>query len=199
MITPGESLGATQMNGGKTRETWREWQAPDIIEPPLVTRAELLNTLDRLGLNDINERALRFWETKGVLPAPVRRRFNGATRALYPPWMVNLVFSLRHLQARGFALDALPLQMRVLGWAFSRAESVLADVHDNDKWRTWPIPAFPFKRRVNEEMERTYDVALTDLLWRYANDLEPLEGLRYVRAEVTLVDEYGARKSFTLP
>lgn len=187
------------MSEGTKRETWQQWQAPGVIEPPLVTREELLNTLDRLGLNDINERALRFWETKGVIPTPVRRRFNGATRALYPLWMVNLVFSLRHLQSRGFALDALPLQMRVLGWAFSRAEGVLADVHDHDQWRTWALPAFPWKGLVNVEMEHAYDAALTDLLRRYADDTEPIEGLRYVRAEIVLVDKYGARKSFTLP
>jgi len=183
---------------GAKRETWREWQAPEVVEPPLLTRGALIEALARLGLDDIDERRLRFWEMKGVLPGPIRRRLDGATRALYPPWMVNLVFSLRHLQARGFALDDLPARMRILGWFFSRAEGVLTGAFDAD-WRTLEPPRFPFQGWSNGQMHQAYDVALTELLRRYARDLESFEGLRFVRAELTLIGEYGEKMSCTLP
>ncbi len=97
----------------RKREKWPEWLPTDAPEPaPLITRDELLATLERLRLPDISERTLRFWEAAGVLPAPIQRRHRGATRALYPWWMADLVWQLKRYQDEGFTLEELPGRMR---------------------------------------------------------------------------------------
>ncbi len=100
--------------GGKKpkRQTWRDW-TPGLLEPEeLITRDQVLATLERLGLRDISERTLRYWEDHGVLPAPIQRRHLGKTRALYPWWMVDLVWRLKRYQDKDFALAELPEPMR---------------------------------------------------------------------------------------
>jgi DNA-binding transcriptional MerR regulator len=72
--------------------------------PELLTGDELLARLDRLGL-DVDAETLRLWIKRRILPAPVRRWHNGATRALYHPAYVHAVQHLRELQGQGLRLD----------------------------------------------------------------------------------------------
>jgi hypothetical protein len=64
-----------------TRETWRAWLPPGHPEPPLITRDELLDALARRDLA-MPARTLQRWEAAGALPAPIRRRHDGAPRTL---------------------------------------------------------------------------------------------------------------------
>lgn len=88
------------MSDKARRETWRDWVPPNVPEPRLLlTRVQLVEWFRTLGI-DVTENDLRFWEYKGILPHPVRQRYEGATRALYPDWFVPLVARLRQLQDR---------------------------------------------------------------------------------------------------
>ncbi len=102
------------MAGRPRREDWRAWLPDDAPAPApeaLITRDQLLATLGRLGL-PVNRHTLRHWEQQGVLPAPVRQRRAGATRGLYPPWMVDLVWRLKRYRDEGLALGDLSGRMR---------------------------------------------------------------------------------------
>lgn len=90
------------------RKTWRDWVA-DPGSPPLVTRAEVLAKAERLGL-DVDLRTLRYWESEGVLPAPHVEK-NG-TPALYPWWIIDLVYLVRRLQDERQSLDRIRVEVR---------------------------------------------------------------------------------------
>ncbi len=102
---------------GVEYDDWRRWQADgwlpaDAPAPePLITRDQLLATLERLGL-EVNPRTLRYWEHEGVLPAPIRRGRRGVTRALYPWWTVDLIWRLKPYRDKGLTLAELPDIMR---------------------------------------------------------------------------------------
>ena len=64
-----------------TCQTWRDWLPPGHPEPPLITREELLAALAQRGVA-LPARTLQRWEAAGTLPAPIRRRHDGATRTL---------------------------------------------------------------------------------------------------------------------
>ncbi len=95
----------TEATSKPRRQTWREWQSPDMPEPArLYTRDQTLGRIKRLGikakLSDI-----RYWESLGVLPGPVRQWHEGAVRGLYPGWYIALVYFLRRLQSLKIDLD----------------------------------------------------------------------------------------------
>jgi hypothetical protein len=79
------------------KQTWEEW-IPDGYPPPadddLRTREEIMGALHAMAERgfgeDVSERTIRHWESLGILPSPVRRRFKGATRAVYPSWFFEL-------------------------------------------------------------------------------------------------------------
>ncbi len=183
--------------GRPAPESWDQWQYPGLDEPELLTRTELLATLDRLGLS-VTERQLRFWEAEGVLPAPVRRRRAGATRALYPVWCVNLVFALRHFQERGYALNELPERMRLAARYFSYAEEAYGHPTEQ-RWRAEPPPIFPFESQSEDWFDYKLRPALTQLLTPYAESFLKFEGSRFVRADLILVDEHGKALKFSIP
>jgi len=89
------------------QETWLDG-LPDYLRdyPPdgLYTREEVIGSLRDRGI-DVNEVTLVFWEKSRILPRPVRRRRDGAPRALYPPWAVDAIAHLRGLQAQGRTLE----------------------------------------------------------------------------------------------
>ncbi len=134
---------------GVEHDEWHEWRAagwlprsaPAPAPEDLITRDQLLAKLERLGLK-VNPRTLRHWEHEGVLPAPIRRRHRGATRALYPPWMVNLVWQLLAYRDEGFALAELPERMRhqARGLAVQR---VLAGVPPDSPFWSFLIEHYP--------------------------------------------------------
>ena len=65
-----------------TWQTWRDRLPPGHPEPPLSTREELLAALAQRGL-PMPARTPQRWEAAGALPAPLRRRHDGATRTRY--------------------------------------------------------------------------------------------------------------------
>ncbi len=171
----------------------------------MLTRTTLLANLERLGLTDIDERKLRFWETEDVLPRPVRQRHAGATRAVYPIWYVNLVFALRHFQERGYELKQLRNRMRLLARYYSYAEETYAPPANDidERWRTEEPPILPFRNHPERsDWDRRFDFiikrTLLDLITPHAGPSFD-RATRLVCAELTLIDEEGERVTFSTP
>jgi hypothetical protein len=78
---------------------------------PLITQDEAIDRMRRLGV-EADADDLRYWVYAGVLPRPVRRWHEGATRALWPTAIVRAVEELRALQRRGITLDQIAPQVR---------------------------------------------------------------------------------------
>ena len=73
-------------------ETWANWMPSGWIGPAdeeLITRGELLTRAKGFGA-DIHPRTLQILENQGLVPRPIRRWHDGAVRALYAPWVVDL-------------------------------------------------------------------------------------------------------------
>jgi hypothetical protein len=98
------------------KQTWLQW-LPAGEKPPsddeLIDRDELLRRVKQEDEQDISPRTLRFWESMGIIPGPVRKRHSGATRALYPWWCVNLV----KMAAFGRSLHTDPVRIAEIGRA----------------------------------------------------------------------------------
>jgi len=88
--------GNARTEGGRATITvgdFRDWLPPGSPEPELyelITRAQVLEEVHARGIR-ISESTLRVREAEGILPRPMRRWRDGATRALYPSWMPRLV------------------------------------------------------------------------------------------------------------
>ncbi len=77
------------------QETWRNWIADDSTDPTdsddeVITRDELLRRAAQ-WVEKVHPRTLQILEQQGLLPRPIRRWHDGAVRALYAPWMTDLV------------------------------------------------------------------------------------------------------------
>jgi len=91
----------------KPKATWREWIPEGIPEPyddELISRDTLLNQLREYNVG-ISPRTLQRWEGLGLIPGPVRKWHDGATRALYAPWVVNVVIVVNAAKVRGDTND----------------------------------------------------------------------------------------------
>jgi hypothetical protein len=87
----------------RAKETWRDWMPPGSAEPTedeLITREQLLEQLHAAGVR-ISGRTLMAWEQAGIMPRPVRQRHTGATRAVYPQWVVDLGIAAQTFKAYG--------------------------------------------------------------------------------------------------
>ncbi len=86
------------------RETWRDWCAPGApgtpgkADPELLTRDELLETVERWGVKRVQGSTLRYWEGIGLLPRATIAGPPGKQRALYPWWAADLAALVRHYQ-----------------------------------------------------------------------------------------------------
>ncbi len=100
----------------RTRETWVDWMPPGSPMPELLSHDELLKALHDRGV-DVSPVALEHWRKSGVLPRPVRRWHDGATRPVYPIWLVGAITHLRQLQEAGKSLEEITPIMR--SWAAS--------------------------------------------------------------------------------
>lgn len=105
------------------RETWRDFMPEGAPEPALYTRAEIAESasyIDLVAPHDIRYIDLvtpddiRYWEYQGVLPRSIRRRYAGATRAVYPEWYAGLAREVRALQRQGRTLDEIKPKIRKL-------------------------------------------------------------------------------------
>ncbi|MDP9357791.1 MAG: MerR family transcriptional regulator [Chloroflexota bacterium] len=86
------------------REIWNDWLPGEPSpEAQLLTLPDLLQRLRDQGVK-IHTHDIRHWQAEGVLPYPVKRWHNGATRALYPEEAVDVIRYLRQLQADGYSL-----------------------------------------------------------------------------------------------
>jgi hypothetical protein len=91
---------------------WRRWLPPGVAEPRSITRAELLADLKRNGLS-VSERELRYWESLGALPNPVRQPREGAAHAAYPWWHGEIVAKVPQWRGQGLSWEAIGEQARV--------------------------------------------------------------------------------------
>ncbi|MDP9357099.1 MAG: MerR family transcriptional regulator [Chloroflexota bacterium] len=98
------------------KETWVDWVkdgAPDPSPEDLITRDELIDRLREAGI-PITTRELRYWETEGALPRPVKRSHTGAIRAVYPTWVLRLIPRLRTLRHQGVPLPEIAAHLRLM-------------------------------------------------------------------------------------
>lgn len=129
----------------KLPATWQDppWneRTSGIPDPLLLTRAEVLDEAQRLGL-DVDERDLRYWEAEGILPRPLRRHYQGATRAVYPSWYIDLIYKLRRLQGYNLSLKELPQRLQAESRRLSRTASERG--HPSQPPPPEPPPGFDF-------------------------------------------------------
>lgn len=98
--------------------TWLDWVDPLPPEQavlqasPLLTREELLAALERENIK-ATARNIIFWQRRGILPFPTKRRSNKTTVATYPSWMPRIVARLREEQEQGKALDECAEELRL--------------------------------------------------------------------------------------
>ena len=171
-----------------SRETWLDWIPTEAAErarqaaEPLLTREELLAALrdPNVVADDpgVTARDLASWQAAGVIPYPIRRWHEGATRALYPRWMVDIVVTLRRQQAEG-------KHPRELG-------PLMRD-HVRHLLR---MPSIPEEQARLDELARRGDLdhrlaALSEPLAAAARALGRLSGRRITSVEVAFHDEQG--------
>lgn len=97
--------------------TWIDWMAPGTPEPTeLITRDEVIDRLLQRGVK-IAARTLAHWESIGATPRPVRRWRDGAPRALYPDWVVDIAVQVPHfLRYEGLTLSEIGDTLRGQLW-----------------------------------------------------------------------------------
>ena len=71
-------------------QTWQDLLLEGTPPPKVIGRKALLERCAQLGTT-ISERQLRYLESVGALPRPVRRFHEGAPQALYPIWLPDVV------------------------------------------------------------------------------------------------------------
>lgn len=89
-----EKLAARVDEEKRRQQTWLDWIPegwPAPSDEELIGREELLDRVKREFGIEIHPDTLRGMERQGLLPRPVRKWHEGATRALYAPWVVDLV------------------------------------------------------------------------------------------------------------
>lgn len=93
------------------RQTWLDWLDPNEPEPTeLYTREQIAEMAS--GIDPVTGEDLRYWEYQGILPRSIRRRHEGATRAVYPAWYANLAMQVRRLQRQSLSLEDIRSQIR---------------------------------------------------------------------------------------
>lgn len=117
-------MGRTAESRPPAGGTWRDWLSPGKADPELVTRDELLATVERWGVAPpVTERTLRYWEDEGVLPRATRDGPPGRERAVYPWWVADLIAQVRQYQDRGADIKQLPMRMRMAAYWLSKVPS----------------------------------------------------------------------------
>lgn len=97
------------------RDTWSDW-FPDADEKDQITLNDLLTQWiePRLGEGEnVSTDTIRYWQKIGVLPQPVKRWHEGATRALYPaPYAFLAIFTILDMQDTGYTLQQIRERLR---------------------------------------------------------------------------------------
>lgn len=117
------------------RTDWQTWLPAGVAEPRTITRAALLDRLKQRNLL-VTERELRYWESQGALPTPMRQYRDGGTHALYPSWHYQVVEQVPSLRGQG------------LGWAEigDRLRDLFAGIAQRQifgEWETEKAPPLP--------------------------------------------------------
>jgi hypothetical protein len=166
------------------RETWIDWVPPEGREDalldaePLLTRDELIAELKKLGV-EATPRDFNLWQQRGVIPYPPRQRHKGATRAVYPQWMIGIIAKLRDFQGEGRKLREIGPILR-----------------DHVYFMFFPFPKTP---RQQEAHDRRVAKSQLFPLWdeldvrikSLARIRETLHGGHITRAELRLIDDQG--------
>ncbi len=137
---------ATEAPTRPNKETWVDWVkdgAPDPSPEDLITRDELIDHLREAGI-PITTRELRYWETEGALPRPVKRSHTGAIRAVYPRWVLRLVPRLRTLRHQGVPLPEIGAHLRLMLKGEEGARKAKQDL------LFWSAPALTIHRSAYE-------------------------------------------------
>jgi DNA-binding transcriptional MerR regulator len=93
--------------------------------PRWLTHDELVERVRGRGIS-LTIPTFDYYRNIGVLPRPVRRRYRGATRPVYPEWMVEAVEHLKQLQWDGKSLEECkPLMREFVKNESMQTESVL--------------------------------------------------------------------------
>ncbi len=188
------------MNGGKTRETWRDWCAPNGFgapgrpDPRLITRDELLATLARWGVKTargraVEESTLRHWVAEKFIPTATIEGEQGNQQALYASWVADLILLLRRYQDDGMK----PAQLRT--WLRGEAHR-LSRIPE---WRAFDTPRVaPQPPGEPMPLPREYSPELIPPLARMMHRHSTERGIRFVRAELHLVTTSGEALVYTV-
>jgi len=131
-----------------TGETWVDWVPHGWLAPTdeqLITRDELLKRAHEFGV-EIHPRTLQQLENHGYMPRPVRRWHNGAVRALYAPWVVDLAIRAYTRRRGKWSPEAIQADVR------DAVKSAMT-LNDMDTWEGRGIP-MEFIRQLNELADR---------------------------------------------
>jgi len=170
------------------QETWRDWLGPDEPDPDeLLTRDEIVQRANGWllrGRKIITARDLRLWEQLGILPRGIRRGHKGASRNLYPGWMVALARDIREMQHQGLSLDAIRPRIRNR----ARIEMNIGSSPIDDDIRA-------HRRFAQAPEDITMSFSLIEELERLAEWRARLTGVETDRIEVRVI---GRDKSMTI-
>ncbi len=105
----------------RNQQSWADWMPEGAPAPTrLFSRDELLLALKEQNV-ELNPATFNYYRQRGALPRPIRRRYSGATQAVYPDWMVDAVVYLRKLQDQGISLEEIGPHLRA--WVQDRVSS----------------------------------------------------------------------------
>jgi hypothetical protein len=112
------------------KETWIDWQIEGSPMPDLLSHDQLLDELRDRGTS-LTSASFQHYRQRGVLPRPIRRRYEGVTQAVYPSWFIPAIEYLRQLQDQGKSLDEIAPLMRA--WAVSGATAIWSDPYTKER------------------------------------------------------------------
>ncbi len=171
------------------KETWIDWVPPEGREEalldaePLRTRDELIADLEQIRVH-ATARDLIHWQTHGVIPYPQVKRHQGATRALYPQWMVGVIRMLRDLQGQGYKLREIgPILRGHVYHLFTLPPRSPREQQRHDR-RVAKRALYPLLDEIN--------IRIRSL----ARIQERLHGGKIIRAELRLLDDKGAGRGY---
>ncbi len=125
-------------------QDWRDWQPAGAPDPPLLTRAEVLALLERWATRPpVDERTLRYWEARGLVPRPTRTVHAGAYRTRYPSWVADLCATIRLWQRVGNTLAEIAGRVRAEAARLAQAPRPhpFAPAPDQAALELWPDQA----------------------------------------------------------
>jgi DNA-binding transcriptional MerR regulator len=94
------------------KETWQDWWPEETVAPEaLLTRQEVVDRLRSEGV-DVTVFDLTNWEKRGITPRPTRQRTGRTTHAMYHPQELDVIRTLRELQAEGKPLSEIRPELR---------------------------------------------------------------------------------------